>query len=637
MLQSSSAVGKGDPSDIGMIKRWASGVALGAAVSVMYFLAAQLSLRLLMQPDGVAVFWLSGGITSGVLIALGPRARWPVAAGAVAGDLVPSLLSGWAAVAVGLCNAAEALIAAGLIQYYFGTSFTLSRLRPVAGFLVAAVVATMISGVGGAIVYKLSATPTAPILTTWWHWFASDALGIISLAPLVIGAAAALREPPPRNELIEGGAALALLAGMTGIIISLPPQPWETVVPSALLFPMLLWLAARCRPVFAAAGAFVVAFTVVWTTIFGIGHFGDPGLPIADRILQAQAVIMVVTVGSFVLAALFAERRQHEVLLAESERTLQEALEAGAVMAFEWDVSTDLVRRSNNAAQILGHDPQQPLDSKSFFFARVHPDDLARIKAAWNPRNRDNSTCSITYRFLRLDGREVWLQETTKGEFDAAGRLVVLKGLALDVTERIRTENHQKILMAELDHRVKNVLARVAAVADSTRQRHGSIDEFIRLYKGRIQSMAAAHSLMSQAAWKGTDLAALVRNQLAPYATDANMTIFGTDIMLGAPATQAVAMVLHELVTNAVKYGALSVPGGRVSVSWERKLNGSAAANLILVWRELGGPPVAAATHSGYGTDLIRNLIPHELGGRVALAFVKQGVNCQIEVPLKQA
>jgi len=72
-------------------------------------------------------------------------------------------------------------------------------------------------------------------------------------------------------------------------------------------------------------------------------------------------------------------------------------------------------------------------------------------------------------------------------------------------------------------------------------------------------------------------------------------------------------------------------------VSWERKLNGSAAANLILVWHELGGPPVAAATHSGYGTDLICNLIPHELGGRVALAFVKQGVNCQIEVPLKQA
>src|SRR5262249_57374023 len=115
MLQSSSAVGKGDPSDIGMIKRWASGVALGAAVSVMYFLAAQLSLRLLMQPDGVAVFWLSGGITSGVLIALGPRARWPVAAGAVAGGLVPRLLARWAAAAVWLCCRGVAVVGAALV------------------------------------------------------------------------------------------------------------------------------------------------------------------------------------------------------------------------------------------------------------------------------------------------------------------------------------------------------------------------------------------------------------------------------------------------------------------------------------------------------------------------------------------
>jgi two-component sensor histidine kinase/integral membrane sensor domain MASE1 len=633
MLQSSSAVGKGDPSDIGMIRRWASGIALAAAVSVGYFLAAQLSLRLLVQPDGVAVFWLSGGITSGVLIALGPRARWPVAAGAVAGDLVPSLLSGWAAVAVGLCNAAEALIAAGLIQYYFGTSFTLSRLRSVVGFLVAAAVATMISGVGGAIVYKLSATPTAPILTIWWHWFASDALGIISLAPLVIGVTAAMREPPPRNELIEGGTALALLTGMTGIIISLPSQPWETVVPSALLFPMLLWLAARCRPVFAAAGAFIVAFAVVWTTIFGIGHFGDPGLPIADRILQAQAVIMVVTVGSFVLAALFAERRQQAVVVAESEKRLQEALAVGSVIAFDWDVSTDLVRRSQNAAQLLGYDPQQTFDNTSFV-SRIHPDDLGRIKEMWSNLNPNTPSASIRYRYLHPDRCEMWFQEISKGEFDAAGRLVRLGGLALDITEPKRAEDHQKILMAELDHRVKNVLARVAAVADSTRQGDGSIDEFIRSYNGRIQSMAAAHTLLSESGWRGTDLSALVRSQLAPFGADANIAIVGIDIMLGAPATQALAMVLHELVTNAVKYGALSIPDGRVSVSWERKLNGSAAANLILVWREAGGPPVASEIRSGYGAALIRELIPHELGGNVDLVFASDGACCIIEFPL---
>jgi two-component sensor histidine kinase len=147
--------------------------------------------------------------------------------------------------------------------------------------------------------------------------------------------------------------------------------------------------------------------------------------------------------------------------------------------------------------------------------------------------------------------------------------------------------------------------------------------------------MAAAHTLLSQTGWQGTDLAALVRNQLAPYATDANMTIAGTDVLLGAAATPALAMVLHELVTNAVKYGALSIPGGRVSVSWERKLNGSAATNLSLVWREVGGPPVAPEIRSGYGTGLIRELIPHELGGNVDLVLGSEGACCRIELPLE--
>jgi PAS domain S-box-containing protein len=213
--------------------------------------------------------------------------------------------------------------------------------------------------------------------------------------------------------------------------------------------------------------------------------------------------------------------------------------------------------------------------------------------------------------------------------------LNLLARQAADYLERRIAEEHQKILMGELDHRVKNVLARVAALADSTRECGGSIDEFMRSYKGRIQSMAAAHTLLSQTGWQGTGLTALVRSQLAPYATDANMRIVGTDIVIGAPATQALAMVLHELVTNAVKYGAMSIPGGWASVSWERKLNGSAETSLIFVWREVGGPPVVASIQSGYGTDLIRELIPHELGGKVDHVFAPEGVSCTIQIPVE--
>ena len=330
----------------------------------------------------------------------------------------------------------------------------------------------------------------------------------------------------------------------------------------------------------------------------------------------------------------FRDLIEHHLALIDRETRLEEALAAGAVMAFDWDLSTDLVRRSNNTAQILGLDPQQTLDGKSFL-ARVHRDDLARLKAVWSTLKGDNSKYSIAYRFLRLDGREVWLQETSKAEYDATGRLVRVKGLALDMTERKHAEERQKILTAELDHRVKNMLARVAAVAQSTSHDSGSIGEFLRTYHGRIQSMAAAHTVLIQTGWHGADLTTVVRSQLAPYATDTNTTIVGTDVMLSSSATQALAMVLQELVTNAVKYGALSIPGGRVSVSWDRRLNGGAATNLIFVWRELDGPPVAATVRSGYGTSLIRELIPHELGGNVDLVFGSDGACCRIEFPLE--
>jgi two-component sensor histidine kinase len=124
---------------------------------------------------------------------------------------------------------------------------------------------------------------------------------------------------------------------------------------------------------------------------------------------------------------------------------------------------------------------------------------------------------------------------------------------------------------------------------------------------------------------------------LAPYIVGENMKISGAEVRLSAAETQAVAMVLHELVTNAAKYGALSTPGGQVSVSWDRRTNGHGVPNFLFVWRELGGPRVARdEVPPGYGTRLIRDLIPHELGGRVDLVFATDGVSCTIEIPLEQ-
>jgi signal transduction histidine kinase len=171
-----------------------------------------------------------------------------------------------------------------------------------------------------------------------------------------------------------------LLGAMTGIIISLPKEPWQTLVPGALLFPILLWLAARSEPVFAAAGAFIVSLTIVWATIFGLGHFGDTTIPLEDRLLQAQVVILVMTIGALTLTALFAERRHHEFVLKQSETHLAH-------------VNKMLERERDNKLMNLGaaisaisHELRQPLTaivtkgSAARRFLERTPAEVARVQ-----------------------------------------------------------------------------------------------------------------------------------------------------------------------------------------------------------------------------------------------------------------
>jgi len=305
---------------------WVGSAGLAVAIGIVYFVAARLSLALLTKPEGVAVFWPAAGISVGALIALGVGALWPVVVGTITATVVANLLGDrnlWGAILFGFCNAGEAVLAAWLIWHFFGPDFRLSKLSSVGGLIGAAVAGTAVSGIGGAATFKLFHSATTPILTTWQHWFASDALGIITVAPLLIELASAARDRPPLSELVEGTLAVAALALVSALAIFLQSELLANVGPVAILLAPLLWLAARCRPVFAAAAAFIISLSIVWTTTFGIGYFGNPDLSVNEQVLAAQISILLVTIGASVLAALFEEirdkRRSAEAALRASE------------------------------------------------------------------------------------------------------------------------------------------------------------------------------------------------------------------------------------------------------------------------------------------------------------------------------
>lgn len=329
------------------------------------------------------------------------------------------------------------------------------------------------------------------------------------------------------------------------------------------------------------------------------------------------------------------DRTQADITLKERDLRLQEALAAGKVVAFSWDPNTGFTHRSGNASQVLGFGPNAGDRRRGGdFLACLHPDDRARFAAQVKNLSPNNPSYSASFRFIRPDGREVLLEETGKAEFNRHGRYLRLRGLTRDITERMRAEIRQLLLVRELDHRVKNVLATVAMVAQRTRERSHSMDQFLQVFDGRIHAMANAQALLSRSHWQGVSLVDLVNNSLAPFRVDApSVKVEGPAVLLSADAVQPIAIVLHELATNASKYGALTMPAGSISVLWHWPEG--ARPDLLLDWIETGGPPVVAPAEVGYGTGAIRNLIPYELEGSVDLTYDVEGVRCRIRLPSK--
>jgi PAS domain S-box-containing protein len=331
-------------------------------------------------------------------------------------------------------------------------------------------------------------------------------------------------------------------------------------------------------------------------------------------------------------------RNQAEQVLAERNIQLALAGKVGLVGSYAYDPDTEIMQISDGYAVIHGFPEGTTEIARYECVAGAHPDDIGRVEQARSEAFRERwREYNVEYRIIRPSGELRWVETRCFISYSGEGHPHRVVGVSIDITERKRVEEQQRTLLAELDHRVKNALATVSAVISHTRQGSISVADFAEVLDGRIRSMATTHELLSSCGWHGVSLTELVQRELAPYAMRNNTEIVGPELTLSAQASQVVSTVLHELATNAAKHGALSVNDGRVSVRWHSALNGSAGGRIDIEWQETGGPAVQAPDTCGFGLEVIRDLIPYELKGRVDLTFSADGLCCRLEIPAESA
>jgi PAS domain S-box-containing protein len=430
------------------VRAWIATLGAAGGIAMAYFLVARLGLTLLSTPSDVAVFWPAAGVAAGILIISGRRARPALVIGVVVGTIAANILSDRSlltSIFKGFCNAGEAVLLAWLVERWFGI-FTFGDLRRVAGFLAAASLAAATSAVGGATTMTLLHT-AAPFWEIWRTWFLSDGVGIVIVAPVLIGVAQSWRERPTRGELIEGIAVVGLLASVTLYVVSCPTSSWVSFCLGAFVLPLLLWLAARCQPAFAMVGTFVVSIIVIYATTFGIGHFGDEAIPIMERAKGTQAAVMMVTIYTLVLTALLTERRSRE----EGLRRLLEALPAAIQTT---DTAGRITYCNQAAVELWGKRPVLGKDTRHNLYRLFYPDGtpMPDAKQPCQVSLRDRRTVRGQEAILeRADGKRLTIIPCPSPLFDEAGKFVGIVNMHLDISERKLVETRLAERNAQLD------------------------------------------------------------------------------------------------------------------------------------------------------------------------------------------
>jgi two-component sensor histidine kinase/DNA-binding response OmpR family regulator len=289
--------------------------------------------------------------------------------------------------------------------------------------------------------------------------------------------------------------------------------------------------------------------------------------------------------------------------LRQSEQGRGLALVAGNMGSWDYNLVSGGWFWDEGQSHIFGVDHATFVPTSDNVKKGIHPDDIGKIRSRLQKLSPDNATCELEFRIVRASGDIRWCTAAAVASFDASGAPVRFSGVTTDITERKEAENRQALLAREVDHRAKNTLAVVQAIVRMAKR--DTVEDYARSVEGRIGALAQTHELLSQSRWEGADIRSLVQEELAPYQGENvhRVTATGPSLVLVPEQAQLLAMAVHELATNAAKYGSLSVEAGKVDVSWS-SLDGT----VFLTWTETGGPGVVAPTKLGFGTKIISSL-----------------------------
>jgi PAS domain S-box-containing protein len=328
------------------------------------------------------------------------------------------------------------------------------------------------------------------------------------------------------------------------------------------------------------------------------------------------------TIGAALAAALEERKDNHERLLL--------AQEVGGIGTWEWDIRRDQGEVSEAYLEMHGlKGTSGPLKLRQVLDV-IHPDDLAPYKARLAAAMTTKAPSTNDYRVVHPGGSVRWIYTKGRPVFALDGSLASAIGVVVDVTERKAAEEQLRLLMGEVNHRANNLLSVVQSAVSLSRAAH---DEDLRqVILGRIQALANAHQLLAGSRWAGADLRLLIEVEASPYnlGDAAKIELDGDSIPISPPAAQGMALAIHELATNAAKYGALSTVEGRVSVRWRVEQDW-----LVLRWTETGGPPVTPPTRKGFGTAVIQRALQGSVGGTSEVEWRLEGVVCMLRLPLR--